>query len=644
MSTIPRSVLAFALVAAIGLGVYFVVGGADEPPPAPPSSSSEAPASADPTPTGPAPSDPEPVGPPPVDPPAATDVTPPADPKPASDGAVPVESPTGGAIVGRVVAPGVRPLAGARVQVRSRTRGGLGVVVLGDVVGDATTGADGRFRVDGVPAGRTWAVSVAHDEYPAVERHPIEVFDGEPRDVGDVAVVAGARIHGTVRSLEAGPLAGVEVRAVDPRVPEAFGGRAAVATKTDDSGRFTLTRLRPGAVRVEVQPPEHAPSHWEGTLEAGTTQDGVELLVRRGKTIAGAVVDDLGAPIAGARVLAAIGQEHVKVESGADGRFAIPNLRDDGVYLVVARKAGYGSPTGVQASNEFTAGTSGIEIVLERRGRISGSVTDAKTGAPVPAFTVRWGPSYDRLDFERTVDAADGTFDIVDLMPVTLVFEVRSPVHAAARLPAVRFSPGHHVRGVEVRLRSGGGATGRVVDRKSGKPVVGAVVVAFDRPDPAAGRMFGQDIIAQRRVRRTKTDDAGRFTLTNLVGDYVLAVRDRRYALTLVESVRFVDGETATLADVKLGQGGVVTGFVKTAAGQPDTKAELLLHDEAGIVSRKVRSDADGRFTFKRVPAGRYQVVAVQREGRLSLEALMPKGEGKRLVTVAEGATVVVEL
>ncbi len=642
MSTIPRSVLAFAVVAAVGVGVFFLVRGDDGPAPAPVPSEPSSPATVDPTPDVP------PVEPTPDTPPdPAPDPKPTPDPVPVTDAPGPVVPPPtvdGGAILGRVVDPNGRPLGGARVRVRSKARGGLGVVVLGDVVGDTTSAADGRFRVEGVPEGRTWAVAVEHDDYPAAERHPIEVADGEPRDVGDVAVVAGAAVSGTVRSLESGPLVGVEVRVVDPRLPEAFGGRKAVTTKTDERGRFAFARLTPGAMRVMVEPADHAPAQWDGEVAAGVTQDGVELLVRRGKSIAGVVVDDLGAPVASARVLAVIEQTHVKVESGADGRFTIPNLRPDGVYLVLARKPGYGTPTGEQRPNEFTAGTSGIELVLERRGRISGTVTDAESGAPVPAFTVRWGPSYQQLHYERTVESKTGAFDIVELLPGTLVFEVRSPAHAPSRLPAVRLSPGHHVRGVEVRLRVGGGATGRVVDRATGKPVAGAVVVAFDRPDPEAGRMFGQDVIGQRRVRRTKTDAEGRFALKSLVGDYSLAVRDRRYATAIVDAVRFVDGKTMSLADVKLGQGGVVTGFVKTAAGEPDTKAELLMHDEAGIVSRKVRSDENGRFTFRRVPAGNYQVVAVQREGKLSLEALMPKGEGKRLVAVGEGATVVVEL
>ncbi len=110
----------------------------------------------------------------------------------------------------------------------------------GEVVGTGTTGADGAYSFDGLPAGAyTLAVSAPSHRPVAV---PVEV--GRARTRQDVDLPPGARIAGTVQAKGFGPLPDARVTLVDA------AGNVVAATTTGPDGTYAFTDLTAGEYTV----------------------------------------------------------------------------------------------------------------------------------------------------------------------------------------------------------------------------------------------------------------------------------------------------------------------------------------------------------------------------------------------------------
>src|SRR6185369_14233320 len=140
-------------------------------------------------------------------------------------------------------------------------------------------------------------------------------------------LLRGARITGRVTDAGGAPAASAHVRCVAsgmddltveagplPLAAEAAAlpsgaGRALGSTRSaiaDARGRFTVDDLIPGRYRVEVAHAGSEPMRTdELTLAPGERRDLGALALRAGFPIEGRVVDEGGAPLEGARVIAA---------------------------------------------------------------------------------------------------------------------------------------------------------------------------------------------------------------------------------------------------------------------------------------------------------------------------------------------------
>ncbi|MBN2489601.1 MAG: carboxypeptidase regulatory-like domain-containing protein [Planctomycetes bacterium] len=562
----------------------------------------------------------------------------PAAPEPAAASPAPPAPARTGSVRGRVVGPDGLGVEGAAVAIVPVQRKAFGLLSRGAPAGEARTGPDGGFRIAAVPADDGYRVALRHERYPPLDQDQVRVSPDEEIDVGTLQLVAGAALRGHVRSIDTGPLAAVEVRVVDPLLPEAFGGRAPVTARTDAGGRFRFENLPPGKVRLEAEAADHAPGRLDVVLEPGRETGELEVVLRRGLKIEGEVVDDLGALLADAEVLA-LGDRHTaRARTDAEGRFVLGSLVAGGVYRLVGEKTGYGPPDRSDTPLDHAAGTQGVRLVLERRAAVSGRALDAADRSPVTRFTVAWSAPGDEPGGERTLDSEDGTFRLSDLKPGRVVLEFRSPHHAPTRLDEIVLQVGEQVTGLEVLLRAGGTVCGRVVSRGAAEPLAGVLVgVTAPRRESTSVIFGGEAVNPPSFVRQTRTDAAGRFRLEHLVGEYVLKVRAEGRADLDLDPVRFPASGTLDLGDLALGFGGTITGFVGLAGGKGDPDAEVWIHAPSGH-SRTARTDAGGRFVFERVPPGVYDVTLVRTGGKLAIVELIRSSAGEaRKVEVREG-------
>lgn len=159
-------------------------------------------------------------------------------------------------VAGRVVDPQGKPVAGA-IVVTART--GRGDAIDQTQRFTAKTKADGTFAMRLPSSGEFEFNLVAHDgAYDAWRKwangvsEPMSLKPGDSVKDLTLTLTAGATIKGRVVDPQGKPTPGKEVRAM------AADGRdsryVAPSARTDDQGNFTLTHVRPGEVRVEVEP------------------------------------------------------------------------------------------------------------------------------------------------------------------------------------------------------------------------------------------------------------------------------------------------------------------------------------------------------------------------------------------------------
>ena len=278
-----------------------------------------------------------------------------------------------GRVVGQIIEPGQNtPIAGARINMLPAGR----PATLPPPIFETTTDAEGRFALEYVPPGAyRLQASKAGYAMPTLDVPPptVDVSAGQTASNVSIALVRGGAIAGRVLDASGEPQAEVQVMAVrrlqnGPPMPVPIGRNA----QTDDLGVYRLYGLPPGQYYVQVSPrPEFGlfnvtsprssvtiPTYYPAArtvdtaqaiaVTAGETTQNVDIHVIEtvAYQISGTVVDESGAPVAGAAVsvepdrnpangMPMMFSPPSNVRTNADGTFAVPNLAP-GTYHVSA--------------------------------------------------------------------------------------------------------------------------------------------------------------------------------------------------------------------------------------------------------------------------------------------------------------------
>ncbi len=295
--------------------------------------------------------------------------------------------------VGRVVRADGQPVPGARLELFQfgfdRVMEAAGASWFERTVeprieaGAATAGDDGRFHLAGVwPSGFYLLRAGTNTENPST--HPIERCPGpgEVVDLGDLELVDGAVLSGTIVDEGGAPVVGALVRAVDLpaallrlvplerfhpdgaliihegsarlvfQVP-AWGRRLFTKlpvpqTRTGADGSFRLTGLTAGVQSLVATADGFTALHRPGLqLSAGQSRDLGALEIEFGEEVRGEVVDTAGEPVPACEVL--IGQTGAAGEvyfcgpaltADARGAFAVTGFASGKVIAAARRAAG----------------------------------------------------------------------------------------------------------------------------------------------------------------------------------------------------------------------------------------------------------------------------------------------------------------
>ncbi len=397
----------------------------------------------------------------------------------------------GGVVTGVVLDQRRRPVEHARVVAATGSpRGAWSGVSQSD--------ARGRFRIDGLDEGPL-TISALHES--GVAEISAGLLDSDkPKEV-EIILSEGATVSGIVRRQDGQLAAGVQVFAFAGTGAPSPWGQPTAATQTAADGRYRFASLPPGEVMVRAvnqgddpfaalpsrqRRPDRAPL----VLLAGDERSTVDLVVLRNDlTITGRVIDGDGRPVDGVALNAlpdgagsAVPQ--ARTLSQSDGKFAIEGL-SEGLHAIVVAHPDFPA----SRREQVAAGSSGIELRLERGGSLAGVVI-GQGGRPATDFLIVARPtvgpkatepelraSWSRPSFQTGVmSQPDGAFAFASATSATYEIVAYLPDRSVAILPKVELAAGERKTGLRLEAQPSSTIRGRVINYRTGQPIAGARV------------------------------------------------------------------------------------------------------------------------------------------------------------------------
>ncbi len=239
--------------------------------------------------------------------------------------------------------------------------------------------------------------------------------------------------------------------------------------------------------------------------------------------------------------------------------------------------------------------------VLDERGKPLAGAVVSPTGAKT--HEKRWWGQLPGVD-EAAVTDAEGRFVITSQEP-KLGLDLMASAAGYADFPSQLFDLDGSEH--EIRLRRGASVSGRLT--YEGQPVKRRAVGIVQR-DRSAGHFVGETTLA--------TDDNGGFLFANLQPNerYALySLCDGKEGLPVLKTVSFEtggDGDVRQLGDLALLPGLTISGRVELPAGakMPDGAKLRLSRDPAWDWCEALLSD-DGEFTIRSLPPEVYSVSVI---------------------------------
>ena len=497
------------------------------------------------------------------------------------------------------------------------------------------TDAKGMWKWDGAPEDLSSAhASVNHPDF-------MRTGGGILNSSSRLVMKRGLQVTGHVADGKGQPVGGAIARIGFDR----FGSDDPEA-RTDEEGRFTLKRCPEGKSIVTVQAEGFSPKYLPVVVDGKSKP--LEFKLDPGNTLRVRVVNSQGQPIpkayfftdtwAGYRTL------EYRLRADANGEIVWKSAPADTV-LCDFMFDGYMTQRRIplKASEKLQTVTLPPPLV------ISGTVTDAKTGQPIPKFQIRQGQIHSQItqvywDRYPATEFNNGQYRLQFTEPLDfrlLQIVANNYTSATSR----RFASNEGAQTLNFALEPSGKGPSGVVLLPDGKPARGAEVAlaTSDRRAEVRNGRFNHQL---SRADIVKADDEGKFSFSAPESkDFLLvALHDNGFADVL--SRDFSSGNK-----IKLNAWGQLKGRVMLGT-KPDANCGITYWPDQNSSGRAAtilrqhdfsgRTDAAGNFLLERVVPGPGVVTRI-------VVTKYPRGEQQSSswqtpVTVTSGKTTSVSL
>lgn len=582
---------------------------------------------------------------------------------------------------GQVVDPNGTPIAGATVTPHpSSDESSFNPSSEPDraLLPSQVTDAQGAFHFAHLPT-RSLRCRAEHPDFFQAWSAPAQGESGEEKEGLTIHLATAMQLHGTVVDPNRRGIPDASVLVRDQRWEDgSTQSPFKLEVKTDEQGRFQLAAPE-GMSRSSLA--ATAPGyyiHKVSLREDGLTA-AIEIELTALPPVKGVVVDDNGAPVAGATVaLIAQGTKmldprsakaNVTAVTDADGNFELtPDLGMDWKENFLAFAWHEDHATGRSSSLRLSARNAGkqeeLRIVLSPAHIIEGTVLKPD-GTPLPGARVDLRalkrPNRSRLGqvneaprggeiVQVTSSEADGRFRFQNLAPA----DYRVEAHHAGWSPAESedFPLQEEVHTVELRMAAASGIVGQVVGDLQAFPHLRVIASAPGHSrldayvDPGGGFRFEELLPGPWDLQLVDASDPESRDSFNFGGD----------ALATAEDIEVVEGQDAAVQlHLDLSGLGMVHGQVLINGQQRSDYRVFAVpkmgngSDPAGVQRRNIMrgtrsttTDFEGRYRIHGIQPDDYWLLLVQPNGRPSMmfdpEGSSPKGMERKSITIREGS------
>lgn len=504
----------------------------------------------------------------------------------------------GARLEGRVTTAAAAPVAGVRISAGGHS---------------ASTDAEGVYAIDGIAPGPQ-EVRVFHPHYRRRAR-TLRIEEGTNRF--DVELEEGFRVSGRVVDPDGRPVAGAQVRLATVSRAELREHEA----RTGADGGFVLSPVAAGRYGLEAAASGFAAAKRpEPVAVVDAPVEGIEVVLRRGASVAGRVLG-LAAEELAAVAVTAHGEAGEKKAAALDseGRYEVRDL-PPGDWLL--RASLWQSQRQVEVRVPIAPEERELVRDLEFSPRVtlSGRVLFEEEPVAGSRVSVRG----ERFAVERSVATSfDGGFVLQDLEPDRYWLGVNDPQRLLAHNDTLEV---YEDREVTVRIEAATIA-GRVEEAGSGEAIPDATLTL--RPTAGTDFLITDGSLAD-----------GSFRILHIPpGSYRLAARANGYAPAESE-IRLAAGEEATGLDIELSPTEGLEIQVRLASGKvpPLVHVQARSPLEAPVLAASYPPGASGGIELASLPAGTWQLAVGAPGGAMVTETVTVPGEPRQIVLPGAGS------
>lgn len=547
------------------------------------------------------------------------------------------------------------------------------VYVIGDdgvAIDYSGTDAQGRYTSGGLQTGSYRLYAAPDPDSPATSDYigayyasaptlasadRVSVTAPTPTSGIDFALIRGAQITGVVTAEDTGlPLADVEVIAFD-----SAQGTAVSRAKTDASGQFTLRGIPSGSYKVYFATNRSSGPSREYyneffndkrsfatadvvTVTAPSVLANIDAALGTDGQITGTIsAADTGQPISNTWAYAepavpgysyglypasvtASGQYSIRVPAGRY-RVIFSPFFEDQAYCSQYYRGKVSAQMADIVEVRSSSTTANIDAALARSGTISGVVTAADTGAPLPYVLVRRTNVLNTYDSDNAPTNAQGSYALtgvcsglhrVQFVPTDVIRERYAPEFykdATASLDAETLTvlASASLAGIDAALEPAGALSGAIKAQDTGAALSAVWVDLFT----AQGHYVASSQSTSEGTFRFAGLRPDVYTLrfdTRFAGpparEYLSSTFDGKRDPASATPIAITTGVTTSIT-AELRKGAQISGMV-TAGGRPMMQAMVALLDAGGRWLIGMSTDYSGAYRFI-VDSGDYRVLVL---------------------------------